>query len=95
MRGGPGPFLQASNGAQAPEVPANSFAGRLTRREEQVLRALVCGETNKAIAKRFGITEATAKVHMKRLFKKTNVSNRTQAAVWALKHGVSQEEASP
>ena len=40
------------------------------------------------IANRLNITEATTKVHMKSLFRKINATNRTQAAIWALKNGL-------
>ncbi len=61
----------------------------LSEREVQILERLVLGEPNKMIANRLGITEATVKVHMKSLLRKIDASNRTQAAIWALKNGLS------
>ena len=63
----------------------------LTDREVQILQGLVLGETNKMIANWLGIAEATVKVHMKSLLRKIGASNRTQAAIWALKNGLSTD----
>jgi two-component system nitrate/nitrite response regulator NarL len=60
----------------------------LSPREGQILPYLVNGESNKTIANRLNITEATVKVHLKSLLRKINASNRTQAAIWALNHGI-------
>ncbi|MGO4386342.1 LuxR C-terminal-related transcriptional regulator [Microvirga sp. 2YAF29] len=55
----------------------------LSARETQILRYLMKGATNKLIAQELGLSEATIKVHVKAVLKKTNASNRTQAATWA------------
>lgn len=60
----------------------------LSQRERQILQCLVKGESNKVIARRLDITDATVKVHMKGLLRKIRVENRTQAAIWALNHGL-------
>jgi two-component system nitrate/nitrite response regulator NarL len=60
----------------------------LSERELQILQRVVLGEPNKMIASRLGITEATVKVHMKSVLRKIDASNRTQAAIWALKHSL-------
>ena len=57
---------------------------RLSEREEQILKALVRGHSNKMIARTYAVTEATVKVHMKSILRKIRVANRTQAAIWAL-----------
>jgi len=59
----------------------------LTARETDILRQLVLGGSNKVIAHKLGITEATVKVHLKSLLRKLRASNRTQAAIWAQTHG--------
>src|SRR5262249_48759432 len=59
----------------------------LTEREEQILRGLVKGQSNKMIARTCGSMEATIKVHVKSILRKIRVSNRTQAAIWALEQG--------
>lgn len=63
----------------------------LSDREMEILRCLVNGDPNKVIARALGITEATVKVHLKNLLKKIGVTNRTQAAVWALKNGIGED----
>ncbi len=63
----------------------------LSEREGQIIRCLSQGDSNKQIANRLGITEATVKVHMKSLMRKIRASNRTQAAIWALHNGLGPE----
>jgi two-component system nitrate/nitrite response regulator NarL len=65
----------------------SSYIGEFTSREKQVLRHLIKGASNKEIARDLGIGESTVRVHVKSLFRKMHVSNRTQAAVWALNNG--------
>jgi DNA-binding NarL/FixJ family response regulator len=60
------------------------FSGR----EEQVLRYLVAGVPNKAIAAQLGLSEASAKEYVKRILWKMGASNRTEAAVRALREGL-------
>jgi two-component system nitrate/nitrite response regulator NarL len=60
---------------------------RLSIREKCVLRYLVEGDSNKVIARRIEVTEATVKVHIKAILRKIRVQNRTQAAIWAINHG--------
>ncbi|MGH8875877.1 MAG: response regulator [Stackebrandtia sp.] len=56
----------------------------LTSREVEILRALARGESNRAIAKRLFITEATVKTHLVHIFTKLNVDSRTAAVAAAL-----------
>ena len=60
----------------------------LTRRELDVLKLLTEGLYNKEIAGRLEISEKTVKNHVSRLFKKIMVSDRTQAAVYAIKNNI-------
>lgn len=57
-------------------------------RELEVLDCLSIGNPNKVIARKFGITEATVKVHVKAILRKIPAHNRTEAAMWAKKYGV-------
>lgn len=59
----------------------------LTSRQWAVLRELVVGRSNKEIAKILGIEEITVKVHLQAVFKRLQVSNRTQAATYAMQRG--------
>lgn len=61
----------------------------LTPRERDVLQLLARGLSNKQIAWRLGINEKTVKAHMSSVFDRLGVDDRTQAALWAQKHGVS------
>lgn len=56
----------------------------LTPREHEVLTLVTSGLANKQIARRLGISEKTVKAHLTRVFATIGVSDRTQAAVWAL-----------
>lgn len=60
----------------------------LSEREVQVLQLLILGAANKVIGRELGICEATVKVHVKAALRKLHVSNRTQAAIWAVQHGL-------
>jgi two-component system, NarL family, nitrate/nitrite response regulator NarL len=64
----------------------------LSDRELEIVRLLVAGETNKTIARRLAISEATVKVHMKAILRKIHVRNRTPAAIWAADHGIAIDE---
>jgi two-component system nitrate/nitrite response regulator NarL len=64
----------------------NGCGHGLSEREEQILKALVRGHSNKMIARMYSVTEATVKVHMKSILRKIRVANRTQAAIWAIKN---------
>jgi two-component system nitrate/nitrite response regulator NarL len=59
----------------------------LSLREDEILKSVVRGHSNKMIARACGITDSTIKVHMKSILRKIRVVNRTQAAIWALGHG--------
>jgi two-component system nitrate/nitrite response regulator NarL len=78
-------------------LPGNScgFAKnghQLSPRENQVLICLAHGESNKGIARVCHISEATVKVHLKAILRKTNARNRTQAAIWAVEHGLADAD---
>ena len=60
----------------------------LTRREIDVLKLLAEGLFNKEIASRLNISERTVKNHVSNIFKKISVSDRTQAAVFAIKNNL-------
>jgi len=60
----------------------------LTAREIEVLEQIVAGNSNKAIAQRLNISEATVKSHINSILSKLGVSDRTQAATTALQRGL-------
>ena len=61
---------------------------QLTRREVEVLTKLVDGLTNKQIAQELEISYETVKEHVQHILRKVGVSDRTQAAVWAVRQGL-------
>jgi two-component system, NarL family, nitrate/nitrite response regulator NarL len=65
----------------------NNPLRKLTPREREVLSHLTGGLSNKEIARKLGLQEITIKVHLKGVYRKLNVSNRTQAVTTALKLG--------
>ena len=72
--------------------PAHSLSGsidnpHLSRREQDVLRSLSGGSSNKVIARDMGLSESTVKVHVKGILRKLKAGNRTEAAVWARTNG--------
>jgi len=79
----------ATGGAISIRIPPG-----LSEREEQILRGLVKGHSNKMIARTCGVTDATIKVHMKSILRKIRVANRTQAAIWALEQGYGADDLS-
>lgn len=62
--------------------------GDLTRREIEVLKLIASGLFNKEIASTLEISERTVKNHVSNIFRKIKVSDRTQAAVFAIKNGL-------
>ena len=71
---------------QAPQPKASKSKFDLTRRELQVVAAVVAGYPNKDIAQRFSLSEHTVKHHLSRIFSKLNVSNRLELALFAMEH---------
>lgn len=64
------------------------FHTDLTDREIQVLRLVAEGATNTEISDTLSISHHTVKSHVVNIFNKLGVNDRTQAAVWAIRHGV-------
>ena len=60
----------------------------LSEREQEVLSLVAAGLANKQIAQRLGISEKTVKAHLTRVFREIGVFDRTQAALWAQRHGL-------
>ena len=60
---------------------------QLSPRENSILRCLIEGDSNKCIARKIDIAEATVKVHVKTILRKIRVQNRTQAAIWGMNNG--------
>jgi len=75
--------------APSPARPSpEDVLSNLTPREHSILECLTEGASNKVIARKLGVSDATVKVNIKTLLRKINVSNRTQAATWAVQQGI-------
>jgi DNA-binding NarL/FixJ family response regulator len=64
--------------------------GELTEREREVLSLVAAGLSNKRLARRLGISEKTVKAHLTSVFRRIGVADRTQAAMWATRHGLAE-----
>lgn len=73
-------------GASAPVAPA--YPDGLTQREAEVLREIAAGRSNREIADRLSIGEATVKTHVNNIFSKAGLRDRAQAVVYAVRHGL-------
>lgn len=79
-----GDFMPDQAGENNPQKKLDA----LTPREQEVLRSLVKGATNKEIANELFISEKTVKSHLNQVFKKLNVSRRLEAILSAIKAGL-------
>ena len=80
--------LRRVTGALATPRLATDVEVPLTQRESEVLRQLALGLTNKEIALALEISYETVKEHVQHILRKVGVSDRTQAAVWAVRKGL-------
>jgi two-component system nitrate/nitrite response regulator NarL len=64
-----------------------SVTQQLSPREKSIMQCLIAGDSNKCIARKIDIAEATVKVHVKAILRKIRVQNRTQAAIWGMNNG--------
>jgi DNA-binding NarL/FixJ family response regulator len=64
----------------------------LTRREREVLELIALGHSNKRIALELGVAEKTVKTHVGHLLAKLGVTDRTQAALFAVQHGLARRD---
>ena len=73
-------------------APSEEVLEPLTPRENEVLSLLAQGLDNAAIAERLVVTKRTVQNHVSTIYSKLGVSSRTQAALYALRHGLAQIE---
>jgi NarL family two-component system response regulator LiaR len=87
------PFMQAEvlaklmNNLKQPQGDAGR-PDHLTAREVEVLKILARGDSNQEIARRLNICERTVTKHISNILDKLNLANRTQAAYYAIQHGL-------
>ncbi|HEY5308760.1 MAG TPA: response regulator [Casimicrobiaceae bacterium] len=88
-----GKLFAAYRDAAAGPLPAGSGLptspiAQLSPREQEILRGIARGASNKAIARELGIAETTVKIHVQHVLRKLDVASRVQAAVIASEHGL-------
>ncbi|GAA2350971.1 response regulator [Streptomyces violaceusniger] len=62
--------------------------GSLTEREREVLALIADGRSNREIARALVLSEKTVKTHVSNILMKLDLADRTQAALWAVRHGI-------
>jgi len=77
--------------AATPQAPAE-LSEPLTQREQEVLIHMAQGLDNAAICEQLVISANTLKTHIRHIFAKLDVSDRTQAALWAIAHNLADPE---
>lgn len=83
-----GKLLQQTDSQQA--NPATQITDKLTDREEEVLRLIAHGLSNAEVAVQLYLSEGTVRNHVSAIFAKLDVSDRTQAVIIAIRHGLDQ-----
>ena len=81
------PTLRIENSQAILVTTKDPIAPHLSPREKSILQCLIEGDSNKSIARKIDIAEATVKVHVKAILRKVRVQNRTQAAIWGMNNG--------
>lgn len=81
--------IRRVSGALVPPLHGSEMDIFLTRRESEVLKQLSFGLTNKEIGQLLGISYETVKEHVQHVLRKIGVTDRTQAAVWAVRKNLS------
>jgi DNA-binding NarL/FixJ family response regulator len=82
-------FLPGSSGAEVrplearPSRPNEDDAAVLTRRELEILQLVAEGHSNAHVGRMLWVTEQTVKFHLSNIYRKLDVSNRTEASRWA------------
>jgi len=78
-------WLVAAHDGAAESARATAASLGLTDRQAQILSLIAQGKANKTICRELGLAEATVKNHVTSILKALNLTNRTQAAIWAAK----------
>lgn len=74
--------------APAEAVPGGKHTADLTRRELEILQLVAEGHSNAQLARMLWVTEQTVKFHLSNIYRKLDVSNRTEASRWAQVNGL-------
>ena len=60
----------------------------LTPREEEILRLVLAGQTNKSIAAEISVSEKTVEFHLNKIYTKIGTRTRMLAGIWAMQQGI-------
>ena len=88
------PGMSESTRGPAPRPPSRQIPGGLTRRELEILKLVAEGHSNAALARMLWVTEQTVKFHLSNIYRKLEVTNRTEASRWAQLNGLLGDELS-
>jgi NarL family two-component system response regulator LiaR len=77
--------------ARSPKIVIDESVGMLTLREQQVLSFLAKGMSNREIAEQLVLSDSTIRSHVSNILAKLNLENRTQAALYALRRGMTEK----
>jgi two-component system nitrate/nitrite response regulator NarL len=72
-----------------PPTSGEVWLSQMSEREQKVLKGLALGQSNKEIGRTLGLAEVTIKLHLRNVFRKMDVKSRSEAAVKAVKAGLS------
>jgi DNA-binding NarL/FixJ family response regulator len=88
-------YLARGHNGKRPHIRESVEEGwGLTRRELEILTLVAEGHSNAQLARMLWVTEQTVKFHLSNIYRKLNVSNRTEASRWAQVHGLLPLQAS-
>jgi two-component system, NarL family, nitrate/nitrite response regulator NarL len=74
--------------SEPPDTPGAVWLSQLSEREHQILKGVALGQSNKEIGRVLGLAEVTIKLHLRNVFRKMHVKSRSEAAVKAVKAGI-------
>lgn len=86
-----GQVIFAREAVAAMTAPVPRPVASLTPREREVLALVAAGRSNREIARQLSVAEKTVKTHLSSLFRKLGVADRTQAALYAVTHGLAPQ----
>jgi DNA-binding NarL/FixJ family response regulator len=84
----PSIYFATSRPRSVAAAPAGKEPNPLTKRETEILQLTAEGHSNSELARMLWVTEQTVKFHLSNIYRKLEVSNRTEASRWALVHGL-------